>query len=42
MIWRNGDGYPDPTAGEAISNIIREERLRTSNRRWPRSRASGS
>jgi hypothetical protein len=33
MIWRNGDGYPDPTAGEAISNIIREERLKERMRR---------
>ena len=28
MIWRNGEGYYDPTAGEAISNIIREEKLK--------------
>ena len=33
MIWRNGEGYYDPTAGEAISNIIREERLKERLRR---------
>ena len=26
MVWRNGDGYFDPTAGEAFSNVAREER----------------
>ena len=33
MIWRNGEGYYDPTAGEAISNIIREEKLKKRMRR---------
>ena len=28
MIWKNGEGYYDPTAGEAISNIIRDEKLK--------------
>ena len=34
MIYRNSEGYPDPTAGEAIANIIREEtRIARSMRR---------
>ena len=26
MIWKNSEGYYDPTAGEALSRIIRDER----------------
>ena len=26
MTYRNHEGYPDPTAGEALANIRREER----------------
>ena len=26
MIWKNNEGYYDPTAGAALSRIIREER----------------
>jgi len=25
-VWRNQEGYPDPTAGEALDNIARETR----------------
>ena len=38
-IWRNNEGYSDPTAGAAMSNIIRKERsdrrkaIRRQNRR---------
>lgn len=28
MNLRNSEGYPDPTAAEAIANVIREEKLR--------------
>ena len=28
MSWRNFEGYSDPTAGEALGNITREERRR--------------
>lgn len=27
-VYRNSEGYPDPTAGAALANIQREERLR--------------
>ena len=27
MIYRNDEHYYDPTAGEAIANVMREERL---------------
>lgn len=26
MKYRNAEGYPDPTAGQALANICREER----------------
>lgn len=26
MIWKNNEGYYDPTAGAALSRIIKEER----------------
>lgn len=26
MIYRNAEGYPDPTAGEALANVYREQR----------------
>lgn len=26
MLWRNRDGYYDPTAGEALKRIRKEER----------------
>ena len=26
MIWKNAEGYDDPTAGQAIMNIMREKR----------------
>lgn len=26
MSWRNGEGYPDPTAEMALGNLIREEK----------------
>ena len=26
MIWKNSEGYYDPTAGAALSRIIRDER----------------
>ena len=26
MSYRNGEGYPDPTAGQALGNIARDER----------------
>lgn len=38
-IWRNNEGYSDPTAGAALSSIIRKERsdrrkaIRRRNRR---------
>lgn len=25
-MYRNSEGYPDPTAGQAIANIMREQR----------------
>ena len=28
MIWKNNEGYYDPTAGAALSRIIKEERRR--------------
>lgn len=28
MYYKNSEGYPDPTAGEAIANIMREEKKR--------------
>lgn len=27
-MYRNHEGYPDPTAGQALANIIREERAK--------------
>lgn len=29
MIWRNGEGFKDPTAGQAIENVMREMRSMT-------------
>lgn len=26
MVYRNKEGYPDPTAGEAIETVTREEK----------------
>ena len=26
MYYKNGEGYPDPTAGEAIANVMREQK----------------
>lgn len=26
MVYRNKEGYPDPTAGEAIGTVAREEK----------------
>ena len=26
MTYRNAEGYPDPTAGEALANVYREQR----------------
>ena len=26
MIWRNAEGFKDPTAGQAIENVMREEK----------------
>lgn len=26
MVYRNKEGYPDPTAGEAIGTVTREEK----------------
>ncbi len=26
MYYKNSEGYPDPTAGEAIANVMREEK----------------
>ncbi len=26
MYYRNSEGYPDPTAGQALANIRREEK----------------
>lgn len=31
-IYRNAEGYNDPTTGEALDNIAREERQRESDR----------
>ena len=28
MVYRNKEGYPDPTAGEAIGTVTREEKRR--------------
>ena len=28
MIWKNGEGYFDPTAGEALSTVIHEEKVK--------------
>ena len=42
MIWRNGEGYYDPTAGEAISNIIREEKLKARKERAMRGKEKTS
>jgi hypothetical protein len=28
MNLRNSEGYPDPTAGEAVANVTREEKLK--------------
>ena len=25
-VYRNSEGYPDPTAGQAIANIMREQK----------------
>ena len=26
MYYRNSEGYPDPTAGQALANVMREEK----------------
>ena len=26
MTYKNSEGYPDPTAGEALANVYREQR----------------
>lgn len=26
MYYKNSEGYPDPTAGEAMANVMREQR----------------
>ena len=26
MTYRNAEGYPDPTAGDALANVYREQR----------------
>ena len=33
-MYYNHEHYPDPTAGEAIANIMREERRRARSRRY--------
>ena len=30
-LYRNREGYSDPTAGAAMANILREERLKRQN-----------
>ena len=32
-MYRNSEGYSDPTAGEALSNIIKEERRKAVKKR---------
>lgn len=32
-LYRNRENYPDPTAGAALSRIVREERRRRGKRR---------
>ena len=39
-LWRNGAGYYDPTAGAALSNIMREENKK--ERRKRRRRKAGT
>ena len=34
MEYRNPEHYPDPTAGQAIENIEREEERMKRQRRW--------
>ena len=29
MIWKNAEGFNDPTAGQAISNVMREKKKMT-------------
>lgn len=31
MIWKNAEGYFDPTAGEALSTVIHEEKVKRKN-----------
>ena len=26
MYYRNSEGYPDPTAGQALANVMREQK----------------
>lgn len=33
FVWKNAEGYPDPTAGAALERIDREERQRRRRRR---------
>ena len=40
MSWRNSEGYSDPTAGQALANIMREERMK--KRRYGCGRLSGT
>ena len=33
MEWRNDEGYPDPTAAEALANVTREDRAKANKYR---------
>lgn len=33
MEWRNDEGYPDPTAAEALANVAREDRAKANKYR---------
>ena len=35
-MFRNGEGYPDPTAGAALAHIAYEERLKRKQARYSR------
>ncbi len=37
-MYRNSEGYPDPTAGAALANVAREERRKKAAGRRPRRR----
>ena len=40
-MYRNFEGYSDPTAGEALSNIIKEERLKVARKRKAAAKTHG-